>query len=417
MAESISERAKRAFNVFMSREPYMYPYGTGPSYTQRPDRQRLKPGNERSIISSIITRIALDVSTAKIQHVRVDQDGRYIETIDSGLNECLNVSANIDQTGKAFLQDLTMSLLDDGCIAVVPVDTVSRPKIDETYDIRSLRVGQVVQWWPRDVRLKVYNDRSGNKEEITLDKRKTGIIENPLYAVMNEPNSTLQRLIRKLNLLDNLDEQSSSDKLDLIIQLPYVIKSEMRRSQAEKRRQDIENQLAGSKYGIAYTDGTERITQLNRAVENNLMPQVEYLTTMLQNQLGLSASVFDGTATDEVMANYYSRTINPILTAIVNELARKFISFDDRKDGQTIMFFRSPFDMIPISKIPEMADKLTRNEIMTSNEVRQVIGLRASTDPRADELLNKNMNAKVEPGAEGDETSKPEGIDQNGGKA
>lgn len=390
----LTERINRAWNAFFSREPTQRPnepYG-GYISTIRPDRIRLSRGNERSIVTSIYNRIAIDVAAIQVEHVRLDENDRFIEVIPSGLNECLTVSANKDQTGRAFLQDAVMSLLDEGCVAIVPVDTSTNPNVTNSYDILSLRTGKIVAWYPDQVKVSVYNEQSGKKEEIVLNKNFVAIVENPLYAVMNEPNSTLQRLIRKLNLLDYIDEQSGSGKMDLIIQLPYIVKSEARRAQAEKRRKDIENQLANSKYGIAYTDGTEKITQLNRSVENNLLKQIEGLTTMLYGQLGMTSAVFDGTADEKVMLNYYNRTIEPILSAIVDEMKRKFLTKTARSQKQSIYFFRDPFRLVPTSELAELADKFTRNEIMSSNEFRQVIGKKPSDNPEADELRNKNIS-------------------------
>jgi hypothetical protein len=331
-----------------------------------------------------------------IKHVRLDDDGRYVEEINSGLHSCLNIEANIDQTGRAFIQDVVMSMLDEGCVAIVPVDTTVNPAVSGSYEINTMRTGKILEWYPAHVRVRVYNDRKGIHEELTLPKSTVAIIENPLYAVINEPNSTMQRLIRKLNLLDVVDEQTSAGKLDLIIQLPYVIKSEARRKQAEERRKDIEMQLAGSKYGIAYTDGTERITQLNRPAENNLMKQVEYLTSMLYSQLGLTQSIMEGSADEKTMLNYYNRTIEPIVSAIVDEIKRKFLTKTARAQKQTIMFFRDPFKLVPVENIAEIADKFTRNEIMTSNEIRQIVGMKPAKDPGADELRNKNLNQSGE---------------------
>ena len=390
----LTERINRAWNAFFSREPTQRPNEPYNGYisTIRPDRIRLSRGNERSIVTSIYNRIAIDVAAIQVEHVRLDENDRFIEVIQSGLNECLTLSANRDQTGRAFLQDVVMSLLDEGCVAIVPVDTSTNPNVTDSYNILSLRTGKITAWYPDQVKVSVYNERSGKKEEIVLSKNFVAIIENPLYAVMNEPNSTLQRLIRKLNLLDYIDEQSGSGKMDLIIQLPYIVKSEARRAQAEKRRKDIENQLANSKYGIAYTDGTEKITQLNRSVENNLLKQIEDLTTMLYGQLGMTSAVFDGTADEKVMLNYYNRTIEPILSAIVDEMKRKFLTKTARSQKQSIYFFRDPFRLVPTSELAELADKFTRNEIMSSNEFRQVIGKKPSDNPDADELRNKNIS-------------------------
>jgi len=392
MEISFTTRLKHAWNAFFNKDPTDYYKNVGISYTYRPDRPRLTRGNERSIVTSVYNRIALDASSITIQHVRLDKNNRFLSVIDSGLNNCLTVEANIDQTGRAFIQDIVMSMLDEGCVAIVPVDTTFNPEITGSYDILSMRTGKILEWYPSHVKVRVYNEKTGHKEDIILPKSTVGIVENPLYAVINEPNSTMQRLIRKLNLLDVVDEQSSSGKLDLIIQLPYVIKSEARRQQAEKRRQDIVDQLAGSKYGIAYTDGTERITQLNRPVENNLMKQIEYLTSMLYSQLGITQSILDGTADDKTMLNYYNRTIEPILSAIVDEMKRKFLTKTARSQSQSILFFRDPFKLVPVNEISEIADKFTRNEIMTSNEIRQIVGMKPSDDPKADELRNKNLS-------------------------
>lgn len=386
------DRLQHGWNAFMNRDPTNYRYDYGVSYASRPDRMRFTRGNERSIVTAVYNRIALDVAAINIQHCRLDENGRFISTVDSKLNNCLNLEANIDQTGKAFIQDVVMSMLDEGCVAIVPIDTTFNPEVTGSYDILTMRTGKILEWRPNTVMVRVYNDRTGNKEELILPKSTIGIIENPLFAVINEPNSTMQRLIRKLNLLDVIDEQSGSGKLDLIIQLPYVIKTEARRQQAEKRRKDIEMQLAGSKYGIAYTDGTERITQLNRSVDNNLMKQIEYLTSMLYSQLGITQSILDGTADEKTMLNYYDRTIAPIMTAIVDEMKRKFLTKTARAQSQSISFFRDPFKLVPVNDIAEIADKFTRNEIMTSNEIRQIVGMKPSDDPKADELINSNLN-------------------------
>ena len=392
MEMDIGSRLKHAWNAFMNRDPTEVDYDIGPAYYYRPDRPRLTRGNERSIVTAVYNRIALDVSDIDIRHVRLDENGRYIEDIDSGLNNCLTVEANIDQTGKAFIQDVVMSMLDEGCVAIVPVDTTLNPKVTGSYDINSMRTGKIIQWYPQHVKVNLYNDKTGRKEEVTLPKSMVAIIENPLYAVMNEPNSTLQRLIRKLNLLDYVDEQTGAGKLDLIIQLPYVIKSNARRQQAEDRRADIERQLKDSKYGIAYTDGTERITQLNRPVENNLMKQIEYLTSMLYSQLGINQTVLDGTADEKTMLNYTNRSIGPIISAIVDEMKRKFLTKTARSQMQSIRYFKDPFKLVPVNEIAEISDKLTRNEIASSNEIRQIIGWKPSQDPAADELRNKNLN-------------------------
>ena len=392
----ITDRLQHAWNAFLNNDVRTRYQDMGYYSSYKPDRVRFTRGNERSIVTSVYNRLALDASAMAIKHVRLDDNGRFTEEINSGLQNCLNVEANIDQTGRAFLQDVVMSMLDEGCVAIVPVDTTLNPNLSGSYDINTMRTAKILEWYPAHIRVKVYNDRRGIHEEITLPKANVAIIENPLYAVINEPNSTMQRLIRKLNLLDVVDEQSSAGKLDLIIQLPYVIKSEARRQQAEARRKDIEMQLAGSKYGIAYTDGTERITQLNRPAENNLMGQVEYLTNMLYSQLGLTQSILDGSADDKTMLNYYNRTIEPILAAIVDEIKRKFLTKTARAQKQTIMYFRDPFKLVPVNDIAEIADKFTRNEIMTSNEIRQIVGMKPSKDPEADELRNKNLNKSAE---------------------
>lgn len=386
------DRLQHGWNAFVkNRDPTpSYAY-YGDSYFYRPDRPRFTRGNERTITTSVYNRIALDVASIDVKHCRIDDNGRFKSEITSGLNTCLNLEANLDQTGRAFRQDIVMSMLDEGCVAIVPVETTIDPKVSESYDISSMRVGKILEWYPAHVKVRVYNEKIGKKEDIVVPKKTVGIVENPLFAVINEPNSTMQRLIRKLALLDQIDEQSGSGKLDLIIQLPYVIKTEARRNQAEDRRKDIERQLSGSKYGIAYTDGTERITQLNRPVENNLMKQIEYLTSMLYSQLGITQTILDGTADDKTMLNYYSRTVEPIISAIVDEMKRKFLSKTARTQGQTILFFRNPFKLVPVNDIAEIADKFSRNEIMTSNEIRQVIGMKPSADPKADQLINSNI--------------------------
>lgn len=395
MEMSFGSRLKHAWNAFNGNAQINY-QNLGMSYAYRADRPRLSRGNERSIVTSVYNRIALDVAALKIQHVRLDENERFISVIQDGLNNCLTVEANVDQTARAFIQDVVISMFDEGSVAIVPVDTTTNPNITGSYDIQSMRVGQILDWYPMHVRVRVYNELTGKKEDIVLPKSTVAIIENPLYAVINEPNSTMQRLIRKLNLLDVIDEQSGSGKLDLIIQLPYVIKTEARRQQAENRRKDIEGQLSGSKYGIAYTDGTERITQLNRSVNNNLMTQIEYLTSMLYSQLGITQSILDGTADEKTMLNYNNRTIEPIISAIVDEMKRKFLTKTARSQLQSISFFRDPFKLVPVNDIAEIADKFTRNEIMTSNEIRQVVGMKPSDDPRADELRNKNLSAPSE---------------------
>lgn len=417
MPVNIGSRLKYAWNAFLNKDPTngFSDYAFWSSY--RPDRPRFSRGNERSIINSVYNRIALDVASITIQHVRLDENGRFLETIDSTLNERLTFSANIDQTGKAFIQDIVISMLDEGCVAIVPVDTDTDPTATESYKINSLRTGKILEWRPEHVKIRLYNDRKGIKEDIVLPKKSVAIIENPFYSVINEPNSTMQRLIRKLNLLDIVDEQSSSGKLDIILQLPYVIKSDTRRIQAERRRKDIEEQLSSSKYGIAYTDGTEKITQLNRSVENNLLKQVEYLTSMLYSQLGLTTSILDGTADDKTMLNYLNRTIDPFVSAIADEIKRKFLTKTARSQRQTIWYFKDPFKLVPVSDIAEIADKFTRNEIMTSNEVRQVVGLKPSKDPKADELRNSNINqskTEVIENTEKIESIKEEGESQNG---
>lgn len=395
MELTIGSRLKHAFNAFMNRDPTADYRDTGPGYSTRPDRTRLTRGNERSIVTSIYNRIAIDVAAINVNHCRIDENDRFVENISSSLNTCLNLEANIDQTGRAFMQDVVMSLLDEGCVAIVPVETTIDPSISSSYDILSMRTGKILEWKPKHIRVRVYNEQTGQREDITVPKKNVAIIENPLYAVMNEPNSTMQRLIRKLNLLDAVDEQSGSGKLDMIIQLPYVIKSEARRKQADKRIKDIEDQLKGP-YGIAYTDGTEKIVQLNRPIENNLMKQIEYLTNMLYSQLGITQTVLDGTADEQTMLNYHSRTIEPIISAIVDEMKRKFLTKTARSQHQTIKFFRDPFRLVPIGNIAEIADKFTRNEVLTSNEIRQIVGMKPSDDPKADRLVNSNLNQPEE---------------------
>ena len=385
---------RHAWNIFSNQEyankRVFSQYGEA-SYGLRPDRVRLQIPNERSIVSSIYTRLSIDVASVEMRHVRTDKEKRYIEDIDSGLNNCLTLEANLDQAARAFRQDIAMTLFDRGVAALVPVDTSINPERTGGFDILTLRVGEIVTWYPKHVRVNVYNEAAGKREEIVVEKSSIAIVENPLYTVMNEPNSTLQRLLSKLNMLDSVDRQSASGKLDIIIQLPYVIKSETRRQQAEQRRADIENQLAGSQYGIAYTDGTEKITQLNRPAENNLMTQIEYLVAMLYGQLGLTVEVMNGTADEKAMLNYWNRTIEPVLTAMVEAMRRSFLTKTARTQRQTIQFFRDPFRLVPIENIAEIADKFTRNEIMTSNEMRQVVGMAPHPDPKADQLLNSNM--------------------------
>lgn len=393
--QTIGSRFKHAWNAFLNRDPTPRYNDFSSSYTIRPDRVRFTRGNEKTIVTSIYNKIALDVADLSIRHVRLDKNNRYIEDIESGLNNCLNLEANIDQTGRALIQDIVMSMFDEGCIGVVPVDTISDP-FKGSYDIKSMRTGKIKEWRPSHVLVNLYNELTGRRQDVLLPKSMVAIIENPLYAVVNEPNSTMQRLIKKLRLLDFIDEQSGSGKLDLIIQLPYIVKTEARRQQAEQRRKDIESQLSGSKYGIAYTDGTERITQLNRPVENNLMKQIEFLTSTLYGQLGITQSILDGTADEQTMLNYNNRTIVPIVSAIVDEFKRKFLTQTARTQKQSIMFFRDPFKLVPVASLAESADKLTRNEIMSKNEWRQVIGLKPSSDPKADQLINSNISHPAE---------------------
>ena len=396
MGLNLGARLKHAYNAFTNRDPTGSYISIGPGYSSRPDRPRMSHGNEKSIVTSIVNRIALDVASVEIRHCRLDDDGRYVEEINSGLNKCLKLEANIDQTSRAFIQDLVISAFDEGAVAIVPVDTTLNPEVTDSWDVQSMRAGKILEWYPEKVLIRVYNDRTGEKEDILLPKKQVGIFENPLYAVFNEPNSTMKRLVRKLSLLDVTDERTASGKLDLIIQLPYVVKTQTRREQAEDRRKDLEDQLAGSKYGVAYIDGTERVTQLNRSVENNLMKQIEYLTNMLYSQLGITQSVLDGTADEKTMLNYANRTVEAFVSAIVDEMKRKFLSKTARSQGQSIEFFRDPFRLVPIDNIAEIADKLTRNEIMTSNEIRQKIGMKPSKDPKADELRNSNISQSKE---------------------
>jgi len=403
MEMSLGARLKHAWNVFTAKEAVGGRWDIGPSNYYRPDRPIFSRGNERSIITSVYNRIALDVAAITIHHVRLDDEGRFTSVMDSSLNDCLSLEANIDQTGRAFIQDVVQSMLDEGCVAIVPVDTDLDPK-SGSYKIETMRTGKILEWYPQHVKVRVYNERTGRKEDVLVPKRTVAIVENPFYAVMNEPNSTMQRLIRKLNILDAIDEQSGSGKLNLIIQLPYVIKTEARRQQAEKRRKDIEEQLSGSKYGVAYTDGTEHVVQLNRPVDNNLMSQIEFLTSMLYSQLGLTQSIMDGTADDKTMLNYLTRTVEPILSAIVDEMKRKFLTKTARSQKQSILFFRDPFKLVPVGEFAEIADKMTRNEVMTSNEIRQKIGMTPSKDPNADKLRNSNLSAPKE---ESTEQNKP----------
>ena len=410
---TIGSRVKRAWNAFLNRDPTIGYRIEGSAYSSRPDRPRFSRGNEKTIVTSVYNRIALDVAAIDFKHCKLDNNNRYMTDIDSKLNNCLTLEANIDQTSKAFIQDIVMSMMDEGCVALVPVDTTENPEITGSYDIKTIRTGKILEWYPANIKVSVYNEQTGKKEDIIVPKSTVAIVENPFYSIMNEPNSTLQRLIRKLNLLDSIDEQSGSGKLDLIIQLPYVIKSEARRKQAEDRRKDIEMQLSGSKYGIAYTDGSEHITQLNRPVENNLMKQVEYLTSMLYSQLGITQTILDGTADEKTMLNYNSRVVEPIVSAIVNAMKWKFLTKTARSQKQSIMFFKDPFKLVTIGDLAEAGDKMTRNEIMTSNEFRQVVGLKPSKDPRADELRNKNLN---EPAKNSEESEKPNELLEEGGQ-
>ena len=389
------EKIRNSWNAFRNRDPTMFYNEPGMSYTYRPDRVRFSRGNERSIVTSVYNKIAMDVAAVDIRHCRIDENGRYIEDVNSDLNTCLTLEANIDQTHRAFRQDVVMSMFDEGAIAIVPIEAKGDPTIGASFDIRSMRVAKIVEWFPRSVKVEVYNDQTGRKEQLIFPKKSVAIVENPLYSVINEPNSTMKRLIRKLNLLDAIDEQSGSGKLDLIIQLPYVVKGELKEQQAEKRKNAIIDQLKGP-YGIAYIDGTEKITQLNRPVENNLMKQIEYLTNMLYSQIGITPAIMDGTADEKTMLNYNNRTIEPIVAAITDAMKRNFLSKTARSQGQTIMAFRDPFKLVPINNIAEIADKFTRNEILTSNEVRQIIGFKPSSDPKADQLLNSNISHSPE---------------------
>lgn len=393
---TIFERLQHSWNAFRGRDRPIQYSDLGLSSYRRPDRTYLRVSNERSIITAIYNRIAMDVAANKIEHVKLDDNARYVETVKDGLNNCLSLEANLDQTSRAFIQDAVLSMFDEGCIAIVPIDTSIDPNKSASFDIQSMRVGKITQWYPEHVRVQVYNEKRGIKEELTVPKRMVSIIENPFYAVMNEANSTLQRLIRKLNILDAIDEQSGAGKLDLIIQLPYVIKSTARQEQAEARRKQIETQLAGSKYGIAYTDGTERITQLNRPVENNLMSQIEYLMNTLYSQLGITPEILNGTADEKTMLNYNNRTIEPILAALVDEMKRKFLTKTARTQGHSIIFSSEPFKLVPINNIAEIADKFTRNEILSPNEIRSIIGFKPVADQQADELRNRNLNQSVE---------------------
>lgn len=396
MEMNLGSRLKHAWNAFLNRDPPRNFGGMSGGYSYRPDRVRLTRGNERTFVTSVYNRISMDCSAITIQHVRLDDNGRFDSVIDSGLNSCLNLEANLDQTGRGLIQDIVMSMLDEGVVAVVPVETDYDPAVSSSYKIYSLRVGKVLEWYPEHVRVRLYNDKTGQKEELVLPKKAVALIENPFYAIMNEPNSTMQRLIRKLSLLDVVDEQAGAGKLDLIIQLPYVVKTDKRREDANRRRMEIEEQLRDSKYGIAWTDGTERVTQLNRSLENNLLKQIEYLTNMFYSQLGITLEIMNGTADEAAMTNYYNRIVEPIISAIVDEMKRKFLTKTARSQGQSILFFRDPFKLAPIGTVAEMADKFTRNEIMSSNEFRQAIGLKPSKDPRADELSNKNLNQSAD---------------------
>ena len=417
---TLRKRIKNAWNVFTSRDPTEQPvfHDYGISYGYRPDRIRLTRGNERSIVNAVYNRIAIDVASIDVKHVKTDENDVFIEEIYSFLNDVLQTEANIDQTGRNLMIDAVISLLDEGVIAIVPVD-IDEDEETDSFDILSLRVAKIIQWYPEHVKLRVYNEKTGYKQDIVINKRSVCIVENPFYSVMNEPNSTLQRLIRKLNLLDAIDEQTGSGKLDIIIQLPYVIKTEARKKQAEDRRKDIEAQLAGSKYGIAYTDGTERITQLNRPAENNLLTQIEYLTSMLYSQLGITEEVLNGTADEKTMLNYYNRTIEPIMSAIVDEMKRKLLTWNARKEGQSIKFFRNPFKLVPVTEMAEIADKFGRNEILTPNEIRGIVGFKPSDDPQANELRNRNISQsneeiEMEKGINGKEETK---VNEGGSKS
>ena len=392
---AFTDRLKHAWNAFRNRDPTGAGFDIGPGYSYRPDRPRFTLGNERSIVASVFNRIAMDAAAVDIQHVRLDENGRYISTIKSGLNKCLPLEANIDQTGRAFRQDIVASMLDEGCVAVVPVDTSVNPKVPGSFVIHSMRTGKIVEWYPKHVRVRLYNEETGRQEEVTLPKKAVAIVENPLFAVVNEPNSTAQRLMRKLALMDAVDEKNCSGKLDMIIQLPYSTRSDLRKRNAEKRRSEIEEQLARSKYGVAYMDASERVVQLNRPIENNLMKQIEYLTNLFYSQLGVTQSIMDGTADEQTTLNYNNRTIEPIIAAIVDEMKRKFLTKTARSQRQSIMFFRDPFKLVPVGQLAEISDKMTRNEIITSNEVRQVIGMKPSDDPNADILSNKNIRASA----------------------
>ena len=408
MPETFTDRLKHAWNAFMNRDPpfTIQEYkDQGYVYSYRPDRMRFSRGNERTIVTSIYNRVAVDCAAVSIQHVRLDENGRFVEQINSGLNNCLTLEANIDQTGRAFMQDVVQSMFDEGVVAIVPVETSINPKKSNSFEILQLRTGKISEWYPKSVGVYVFNEFTGQRERVVFPKDKIAIVENPLYAIINEPNSTMQRLVRKLALLDSVDEQSSSGKLDMIIQLPYIIKTEQRREQAEARRKEIEMQLANSKYGIAYTDGTEKITQLGRSLDNNLMGQIEYLTNMLYSQLGITKEILEGTADEQTMLNYNNRTIEPIVSAIVDEMKRKFLTKTARSQGQSIMYFKDPFKLVPVSQIAEIADKFTRNEILSSNEIRQIIAMKPVDDPNADRLHNSNMPDYSAMGQGGQQTS------------
>lgn len=414
MEFNLGKRLKHAFNAFMNRDPTFSPQGY--SYSTNPDRPRFSRGNERSIVTSVCNRIALDVAAITINHTRVDENGKFLEIIDDGLNKCLSLEANVDQTARAFIQDIVISMFDEGSVAMVPIDMILK-KDSSSFDVESMRTGEILEWYPSDVKVRVYNDKLGKKEDIIVPKKRTGILENPLYAVMNEPNATMQRLIRKLNILDAIDNQSGSGKLDLIIQLPYATRNELKKREAEERRKSIEDQLTGTKYGIAYIDATEHITQLNRSVDNNLLTQIEYLTDQFYSQLGITKEVMDGTADEKTMQNYYSRSIEPIVSVIVDESKRKFITKTARSQGQSISYFMNPFRMIPISNIADIADKFTRNEILSSNEVRALVGYKPSKDPKADQLINSNISqAKNSNENENQETNSPDNNDINNEK-
>lgn len=417
---TLRKRIKNAWNVFTSRDPTEQPvfHDYGISYGYRPDRIRLTRGNERSIVNAVYNRIAIDVASIDVKHVKTDENDVFIEELDSFLNDVLQTEANIDQTGRNLMIDAVISLLDEGVIAIVPVD-IDEDEETDSFDVLSLRVAKIIQWYPEHVKVRVYNEKTGYKQDIVINKRSVCVVENPFYSVMNEPNSTLQRLIRKLNLLDAIDEQTGSGKLDIIIQLPYVIKTEARKKQAEDRRKDIEAQLAGSKYGIAYTDGTERITQLNRPAENNLLTQIEYLTSMLYSQLGITEEVLNGTADEKTMLNYYNRTIEPIMSAIIDEMKRKLLTWNARKEGQSIKFFRNPFKLVPVTEMAEIADKFGRNEILAPNEIRGIVGFKPSDDPQANELRNRNISQsneeiEIKKGINGKEETK---VNEGGSKS